>query len=273
LANPRFDVLVLAGRRDPNDELARATGAPHRVLLEIAGEPMLVRVLTTLACHPAVANLLVCSDSGDLLGQVPQLANMIAQRRVEPIEAAASLSRSVLTGIDLLAARDASRPLLVTTADHALLDHEMLDFFFEAATRSQADLVLGLVPESVVARRFPDVQRTYLPFRDERYSGANLFAFMTPAARKAAVFWQRAENDRKHPWKMVRHFGVLPSLRFALRRLRLAEAFRHVSKTVGARIEAVSIPIAEAAVDVDKLSDWKLVNQILADGERIETTD
>ena len=41
----RFDVLVLAGRRDENDELAAAAGATHRALLDIAGTPMLARVL------------------------------------------------------------------------------------------------------------------------------------------------------------------------------------------------------------------------------------
>ncbi|MCP5040372.1 MAG: NTP transferase domain-containing protein [bacterium] len=265
MPDPRFDVLVLAGRRDPNDELARAAGAPHRALLEIAGEPMLLRVLTTLERHPKTATLLLCSDSRDLVEAVPELANMIAERRVEWISAAPSPSRSVLAGIDALSQRDTGRPLLVTTADHALLDHEMLDFFFAAAMRSQADVLVGLVPETLLAARFPEARRTYLPLRGERYSGANLFAFMTPSARNVAVFWRRAEHDRKQPWKMVSRFGFVSLLLFVLRRLDLEAAFGRVSKSAGARVEAVEIPIAEAAVDVDKLSDWKLVNQILAD--------
>ncbi len=260
-----FDVLVLAGRRDPNDELARRAGAKHRVLLDIAGEPMLVRVLRTLRDHPRVASVELCSDSPELVEEIPELANMLASRELRLVGAETTPSRSVLAAIEGRAARgEGSRPLLLTTADHALLDHEMLDFVFAGALESQADLLVGLVPESVIVRRFPKARRTYLPFRGERYSGANLFALMTPEAKRVIEFWRRAEHDRKQPWKLVRHFGLGSLVLFLLKRLDLAAAFRRVSRTVGVEVEALEIPIAEAAVDVDKIEDWELVNEILS---------
>ncbi|MCP4035889.1 MAG: NTP transferase domain-containing protein [bacterium] len=269
MSAPNFDVLVLAGRRDANDELARAAGATHRVLLDIAGEPMLARVLTTLATHDRTDAILLCSDAPDLLKEVPQIADMIEQSRVCLLPAAATPSNSVLAGIDALAARGpAGKPLLVTTADHALLDHEMLDYFLDAACASGADVTVGLVPETLIAQRFPEAKRTYLPFRGERYSGANLFAFMTPAARNVALFWRAAEQHRKSPWRMVRTFGLLSLLLFLLRRLDLVGAFRRVSATIGARVDPVRMPMAEAAVDVDKVSDWQLVRQILEERAR-----
>lgn len=261
----RFDVLVLAGRRDPNDALAAAAGADHRVLLEIAGEPMLVRVLRSLSSHPAVASIDLCSDSPALIEAIPELANMLASRELRLIEAKATPSTSVLAALDARRARgEEARPLLLTTADHALLDHEMLDFVFARAGESDADLLVGLVSEQTIVARFPEARRTYLPFRGARYSGANLFTLRTPNARKVIEFWRRAEHDRKQPWKLVRHFGVASLLLFLLKRLDLAAAFERVSKSVGARVEALEIPIAEAAVDVDKLEDWQLVNEIVA---------
>lgn len=264
LADPRFDVLVLAGRRDANDELAKAAGATHRALLDIAGEPMLARVLATLASHERLDAILLCSDAPDLLQEVPEIADMISQGRVRLLPAAETPSRSVLAGIDALKAKDPNpKPLLVTTADHALLDHAMLDHFLSAAQAGESDVTVALVPESVIAKRFPAAKRTYLPFRGERYSGANLFAFMTPDARKVALFWQAAEQHRKQPWRMVSKFGVVSLLLFVLKRLDLAQAFERASNAVRARISAVVMPMAEAAVDVDKVSDWELVNRIL----------
>ncbi len=263
-----FDVLVLAGRRDPNDELAKAAGAAHRVLLDIAGEPMLLRVLRTLREHPRVASLLLCSDSPQLVEQIPELANMIASHDLRLVEARETPSQSVLGGLEALAetaeSGAAKRPLLLTTADHALLDRAMLDFVFTNAAESGADVLVGLVSEQVITARFPDAERTYLPFRGARYSGANLFALMTEDAKPVIEFWRRAEHDRKQPWKLVRHFGLASLVPFLLKRLDLAAAFERVSQTIGVRVEALEIPIAEAAVDVDKLEDWKLVNEILA---------
>ncbi|MCS5618365.1 MAG: nucleotidyltransferase family protein [Myxococcota bacterium] len=263
----RFDVLVLAGRRDENDELAAAAGATHRALLDIAGTPMLARVLTTLMAHDRIDLILLCSDAPELLQEVPAIAGMVSSGRVQLLPAAESPSRSVLAGIDSLTARDNnSKPLLVTTGDHALLDHGMLDFFLDAshdaAQAGNADVTLALVSETIIAKRFPDVARTYLPFRGERYSGANLFGFMNPDARKVAIFWRTAEEHRKQPWRMVSKFGFLSLVLFILRRLDLASAFERVSMAVGARVVAIEMPVAEAAVDVDKVSDWMLVNRV-----------
>jgi len=266
-----FDVLVLAGRRDANDELARAAGASHRALLDIAGIPMLARVLLTLCSHERIGAILVSSDAPDLMTRVPEVAELVSQSRVRLLTAQDSPSLSVLAGLDELSAHAAAaNPVLVTTADHALLDHAMLDHFFDAACSGDADMLVGLVPETLIAERFPDAKRTYLPFRDGRYSGANLFAFMNPAAREMARFWREAEQHRKRPWRMVSTFGFVSLLLFIARRLDLAGAFRRISDVVGVEVAAVVMPTAEAAVDVDKLSDWELVNQIFL--ERAENS-
>jgi GTP:adenosylcobinamide-phosphate guanylyltransferase len=274
MSDLRFDVLVLAGRRDANDELAKAAGATHRALLDIAGEPMLVRVLATLIAHDRTDAILLCTDAPDVLQDVPLIAEMLERSQVRFFPAQASPSRSVLAGIDALAssrsAGETDNPLLVTTADHALLDHAMLDYFFAAACRSGADASVGLVSRSLIAERFPNAKRTYLPFRGERYSGANLFAFMNPSARNVVLFWRSAEQHRKQPWRMVSKFGLLSLLLFISRRLDLASAFRRVSDVMGATVAAVEMPTAEAAVDVDKVSDWQLVNRIFE--ERAQTS-
>ena len=47
--------------------------------------------------------------------------------------------------------------------------------------------------------------------------------------------------------------------------LDLAQAMARASTVVDARVVAVPIPIAEAAVDVDKIDDLELVRRILAE--------
>lgn len=264
---PRVAVL-LAGRRDPSDPLARADGAPHRALLDIEGEPMLVRVARRLLARPSIDRVVVSIDAPALLEDVEALRDWRERGALEVLQSTDSPSRSVLEGLERAGLARAS--VLVTTADHALLDDAMLDAFFRASAGSDADLSVGLVERRTIESRFPESKRTYLRFRDGAFSGANLFSFRTPAARSAAEFWQRVERDRKRPWRIARAFGPGTLLRFLARRLTLDEALERASQTIGARVRAVRLPIAEAAVDVDKLEDLVLVRRILAERRGVD---
>jgi GTP:adenosylcobinamide-phosphate guanylyltransferase len=255
--------ILLAGRRPGPDALAEGDGATHRALLDIEGEPMLVRVTRRLLEWPSIERVLISIDRPDLLDSLPDLCRWQSEGRLEILQSTDSPSRSVLACLDLLDL--AAGPILVTTADHALLDDAMLQSFFEASLASSADLCLALVPRSRIEVRFPETRRTYLRFRGEAYSGANLFLFRSPAARAAALYWQRVEGLRKRPWRIARSFGLWNLLRFVLRRLTLEDAFVQVSRVIGIRVEAIALPQPEAAVDVDKLDDLVLVRKILAE--------
>lgn len=258
-----YTALVLAGRRSADDPLAQAAGAPHRALLDIHGTPMLERVLRTLAATPCIGEIVVSIDAPGLLGDFPGLAELTEgeDARVVVVPATGSPSRSVLAVIE-----DGSpeQPVLVTTADHALLDVEMVERFLGEAEARGGDVAVALVPSAVIQERFPQARRTYLRFADERYSGANLFAFLTPRAREAVRFWTRAESFRKQPWRLVATFGFGALLQFLRRRFDLEAAFGEVSRSLGVRVHPVVLDRAEAAVDVDKISDLELVREILA---------
>lgn len=244
--------LVLAGRRGPHDALA---GARHRALLDVAGVPMLVRVVRALRASPIVSGIAVSIDEPAAIAGVPGLED------VRCFESLSSPSRSVR---DALGRMSGSR-VLVTTADHALLTPQIVGTFAESAEALGADLGVGLVGESVIRAVHPDTTRTYLRFRDGGFSGANLFAFRTSAATRAAEFWVRAEQFRKRPWRLASVFGPLALLQFAFRRLTLDAAFERASRAIGCTVAAVPLPFAEAAIDVDRPSDLALVERILRD--------
>jgi GTP:adenosylcobinamide-phosphate guanylyltransferase len=221
---------------------------------------MLLRVLRTLRASRGVGRLVVSIDDPSAIEDVPEIAALASDGELAVHRSLASPSRSVL---DALKGFGTGEPVLVTTADHALLRPEIVEHFLAAVDISQADVLVGLVARSVIQARFPESKRTYLSFRDEHYSGANLFAFRTPAAEQAAAFWVRAESYRKRPWRLVSVFGPISLLLFLLRRLDLDAALAHASRAIGARVEAVRLPFAEAAVDVDKPSDLELVTKLL----------
>jgi GTP:adenosylcobinamide-phosphate guanylyltransferase len=254
----KFTGLVLAGRRGPADPLAEAQGTSHRALLEVGGTPMLVRVVRALRATASVERIAVSIDEPAVLDDVPELAALIAEGSLVPHTSRSSPSRSVLAVLETLAGDE---KLLVTTADHPLLTRDMIDHF--VASDADADVLVGVVAASLLRARYPESTRTYLRLRDDAYSGANLFAFRTASAQRAAAFWVRAEQFRKQPWRLASVFGPTALLLFVLRRLDLEAAFERVSRAMGVRVRPVRLPFPEAAIDVDRPTDLVLASRIL----------
>jgi GTP:adenosylcobinamide-phosphate guanylyltransferase len=250
-----FNALVLAGRRDAENPFAEVQGETHRALLDVVGVPMLVRVVRALRASKSVDRISVSIDDSDAFEAVPELRELKARGELP------SPSRSVR---DALNDRQLGERVFVTTADHALLTPRIIDHFAACAEESNADLTAGVVAESVLRTAYPSTTRTYMRFHDGGYSGANLFAFRSQQALRAAEFWVRAEAFRKRPWRLASAFGPMTLLLFALRRLSLEEALERASRAIGCRIRAVPLPFAEAAIDVDRPSDLELVSEILA---------
>jgi len=257
-------VLVLAGRRAGVDEVALSMGLLHRALLPIAGIPMLERVVDAIAQSEIASSVTVSSDDPRLVHSTPAMAELAEEERgfLHFHRAGASPASSVTDFFANVANRE---PLFVTTADHPLLTPEIIRHFVERARASTADFVVGMVPASVYRRRFPDQPRTFIRLRGEQYSGANLFYLRTPAAEQVPRFWTRAEAYRKTPWRLVKEFGPGTLLQFLLGRFDLAGALARASQVIGVKIEAVELPFAEAALDVDKEADRLAVEAVFAE--------
>src|SRR3546814_7287109 len=81
----------------------------------------------------------------------------------------------------------------------------------------------GVTASAVLLARYPQSRRTYLTFRDERYSGSNLFILRGPAALRLPELWLRVEQQRKRPWRVAAVFGPLLLLGYLLRWFTLDE--------------------------------------------------
>jgi len=139
-----------------------------------------------------------------------------------------------------------------------------VDYFCPGARQSNKGVVVGLALHELVTAKYPETKRTAIPLRDASYCSCNLFAFLTPEARSAALFWRKVESQRKKILRVITGFGWLNLLLYLLRRPSLEEGLERISQRLGLRAGAVLLPFPEAAVDVDSLRDWKLVESILA---------
>lgn len=243
--------LVLAGsRRGGFDPVARAEGAAHKALVDVGGKPMLLRVVTALR-EAGVTTIAVSADTPGVVALATSLGCSIVPTGVGP-------SASVAAGLAQM-----GTPMLVTTADHALLQPGWIRDFI-ADTPPQADVAVLLAHQAAVEHALPESQRTYLRLADGGWSGCNLFLLASPGARAAIATWERVEADRKRPWRIAGRLGLGTLWRYARGKLTMAEAIGRLGRRIGIAAAAVPARDGLAAVDVDKPSDLAQVRAIIA---------
>jgi GTP:adenosylcobinamide-phosphate guanylyltransferase len=245
-----FGALILAGSRGSIDPVAAYAGVSHKALIVLDGQTLLARVAKALT--DAGATRIAVSVSDDAVRAEAAALGLTV------LTAARGPSLSVREGIEVLGA-----PLLVTTADHALLQPEWITRFL-ADVPPQADVAALLARQDVVESAAPGTRRTYLRFADGAWSGCNLFHFTSGRSVAALDLWAQVEADRKRPWRIVRKLGIGTLLRYMSGRLTLVAAIAHLGRLAGLNAAAVSTPFGLAAVDVDKPADLDLVRTLTA---------
>jgi len=219
---------------------------------------MIVRVVTALASSKSVADISISGLPADLVAGT-DIGEVMQENDTRHVDSRETPSLSLAAAFDVI---PPVRSVLVTTADHALLDSRIVDDFTTRALETNADVVFGLTRFESVLAAAPESRRTVMHFRDGDYCGCNLFAFLTPAGRAAVSFWRRVEKNRKSPLRVARELGLLTTLRYILRRLTLAQAMERLSTQCGSRVRAVCLPFGTAAIDVDKLDDLILAEKL-----------
>jgi GTP:adenosylcobinamide-phosphate guanylyltransferase len=252
-----YTAIVLAGSRPGGDPLAEHFGTDLKPLIPVAGEPMVRRPVRALLGSECIGNVVVLSQSPDRIR-----AALPEDRRLTVRASDDTIASTLLA---LCWDRSVAWPLLVTTADHALLDPAMIDEFCRAA--NGADIAVGVVERANLLRRLPDARRTWLKFRGGAYTGANLFGLASPKAAAAIELWRSVEQDRKKGWRIVSLLGPLVLIGTLLRLLSIDNALNLLGRRLGLSVKAVRLSNPLAGVDVDKVEDHALAEAILAGRE------
>mgnify|MGYP001819608512 CR=1 FL=1 len=130
-----FTAIIMAADRNPDDPVARAAGSPCKALSPVGGTPMVLRVLSALEDSREVGPMLLCGPPRDLLEQAAALKSgidagdygWIANRESPSISAAAAMEQI-----------PTSQPVLLTTADHALLSLSLIHISEPTRPRRQS---------------------------------------------------------------------------------------------------------------------------------------
>ncbi|MGH8247985.1 MAG: NTP transferase domain-containing protein [Gammaproteobacteria bacterium] len=252
----QFVALVLAADRRIPDPVALAAGVACKALAPVGGRAMILRVLKALRASTRIGAIIICGPDRAAIRTCAELESCIETGEISWVEHRGSPTRSTEAAFARVAA---GAPILLTTADHALLRSEIVDYFLEQAEESGADAAIGLIDATQLQNAFPGVRRTVFKLRGGGVRNCNLFALMTPRGRELVALWRQVEQQRKRPWRLIAGLlGIDTVLPYLLRRLTLAALLERVSSRLQIRIQPVMLPYPEAGIDVDTPADLAL---------------
>ncbi len=249
---PSITAIVLAG--GPNDELSkRQTGAANKAFLQIAGIPLVTRVLRALRSSSMIDRIIVVAPHHTHAESALELAD---ERRDDGTKIRDSLS-SGLKGLD------PDLPVLVSASDLPLLTPESIDDFVGRAYRANGELNYGCVEKSIHLTAYPNVPHTWVHLRDGTYCGGGFVVLRPRVFPLLEQLIERLGAARKSPLRLATLFGFSTLLRYATRRLRIADCERRAEELLGAPARAIISPYANTAVNVDRVSDIALAETLV----------
>jgi hypothetical protein len=262
MGEANYTALVLAASRGNLDPLAQAGGVSHKCFIDIAGRPMLQRVVEAVMASPRVRHTIVAIEPDSMAEAKQILAPLPGAGTIEYVPSRETIGASVAA-----VAREELLPLIVTTGDNALHTEEMVTFFCDALDGVEEDGALGLTPASYVLEKYPEGNRAFHRFRDGAFSSCNLYAILRPAGLDAARVFNSGGQFGKKPRRLIGAFGLFAFLLYKSRLFTLRTILRTLSRGIGVKTAPVLMPFAEGPIDVDRPVDWDLANRIVGERE------
>lgn len=254
-------LVVLAGHGlgpEGVDALAERFGEKHRCLIPLAGRPLIAHVLQTAAQHPRVASLSVCveREAFDPIWDV--LTRLPGRGSVALVEARSDIAESVRA-----AAEDWDGPLLVTTADHALLSTESVDAMAEML--DGCDVAFALARRDAVEAAHPKALRSYIALRDGDFATCDLYGMASARFVDAVDVFRGARIGGRESSRILRAIGVVGLVMIKLGLESLSGAVVRASRRLGLRVRAVIMADGTQAIDVDNDRTYAIVRDLLGD--------
>lgn len=264
MTDTRYTALVLAASRGSQDPLAVAGGVSHKCFIDIAGQPMLRRVVESVWNSGRVKQVIVQIEAESMAEAKQILAPLGIDDRLVFTPSSTSIGASVFAAVD---AFPDALPLIITTGDNALHTGDLVKYFCDELDKSDADGALGLTRAEVVLAEYPEGNRAFHRFSDGGYSSCNLYAFLTPRAVQGAAVFNGGGQFGKKPKKLIGAFGIAAFLVYKSRLTKLKTFLSFISRGLQFKTAAILIPFAVGPIDVDRQVDWDLANRIVAERE------
>jgi len=247
-----FNALILAGTKKKGP-LEIAEKVDNKALIILDGMPMINYVVDALHNSENIDQILV-------VGPKKELHQYIGKKVKEILNPGDSILENMEIGLNYFSSDD---NLLLLTSDIPLITSEAIDEFLRICTKRKASIGYPVITKENIIKKYPETERTYIKMKEGVFCGGNIVFF------KPDVFFQNKKlikelfDNRKATWKYAKILGLKFILKFLFKALTLEEIEKRVTDILGYNSVAVMVSYPEIMIDLDKLSDLKLIQKCL----------
>ena len=253
---PRLDCVVLAGGVPRAGEPLHAeTAGEPKALLDVAGRPLAQWVLDALAVAEGIRRVLLVGP--------PEVARLGYDGELVHVPAAGGLVDNLYAGIDRLLELDpAAERAAYCWSDIPLVTGPMLDRFL-AGTVGWVDVEAGLVERRDLEERFPEVDESWLRFREGAFIAADFGVFRPRMAAALRAQLEALAPRRKSALRQAWQVGPGLLLTYLLGRLSFRGLEERLARryAIRARLQRVADP--ELGLDVDGPVNLAICRRVL----------
>jgi molybdopterin-guanine dinucleotide biosynthesis protein A len=255
------DAVLPAGGRIAG-QFAVEAAAEVKALISLGGRTVLERAICALRGSAYVEHIVVVGPE--------RLCGHPAARGADAVLPELGTGpENILSGLEWLRHAGGGRwpeRVLVMTTDLPFVTARVVDDYLEACPMG-LDLCVPLVARAEFAARFPGAPAKYVKLRDGECTMGCAFVLNPETLTEN---WRHVENAyaaRKSQWRMARLLGLGFILRFATRRLTVAEIESRCAEMLGCVGGAVWGSSPELAFDIDRLVEYRYAVHRLAQGD------
>jgi GTP:adenosylcobinamide-phosphate guanylyltransferase len=247
-----MDALILAGGKDTTS-LESSHKINNKALLMINNVPMIEYVVNALNQAQEIQNVIVVGPKADLLPHIEKKVSQI-------IDSTDSFVENVKIGIDNI---DNDEKLMILTSDVPLITGKMIDDFIKECQKYDAFLYYPFIKKELILKKFPQTVRSYASLKEGTFCGGNMVILESSLFNKNEELLNEVFQNRKDLKKYIALLGVKFIIKYLFRCLTVQEIEDRAAKIVGYPVKGVMVNYPEMMIDLDKLSDYELILQIL----------
>lgn len=243
----RLPAVVTAGGRLTGD-LAAEAGTTIKALAPIGGTPLIHTALAALRAAKRIGTIAVVGPADALVQAGAAGDHTLEEGETGP--------ENVRRGLAAVRADAGEGLVVVSTSDLPFVTSEAVDALLERAP-ADADIVFPVVTREAYLDVFPRSPNTFAPLAGRFYTGGSVLLVRPTAIERNHALIERVFAARKSQTRTALLLGLPFLLRFAARRLTIAQAEARASALTGCRCHALLGADPRLAMDVDTLDDYR----------------
>lgn len=252
-----MDVILTAGGTPTADDplYSFSNGLP-KAMIPIGDKPMIQWVLDALAAAKSIRRIVLIGLANDI--------QVNCTRDLVRIEDQGNMVENIIAGAKkLLSYPNPSQYALIAASDVPAVTPEAIDWVSEQTVKLQKDLVYTVVSKTVMEKRFPESNRSYIPLKDMSICGGDINAINLAHVNYDNPMYRKLIDARKNALKQASLLGFDTLLLILFRAITLEQTEKRVCKRLEANGKVLPSPYAEIAMDIDKPGQLEILRNDL----------